>query len=264
MGFFSGNIYSASMRMETQVNVILPQDGRNYTWDQKPKTLILLHGLSDNASTWMRLSSIERYAQMYNLAVVMPEVQRSWYQDNSYGMRMFTYIAEELPKLMEKMFQVSVRREDLMIAGWSMGGYGALRCSLTFPERFSCCGALSGAYDLSYMLKCEDTLGADEMKRLREEYQAIFGENTKIPDERDIFLLIEKDKKEGKIMPNVFMSSGTSDYLYPVFQKVRKMCEENITEYHAEEYEGAHEWRVCDKAVERMLKYFLGNEKSEE
>lgn len=94
MGFFSGNIYSASMRMETQVNVILPQDGRNYTWDQKPKTLILLHGLSDNASTWMRLSSIERYAQMYNLAVVMPEVQRSWYQDNSYGMRMFTYIAD--------------------------------------------------------------------------------------------------------------------------------------------------------------------------
>lgn len=260
MSYFSGNIYSASMKMETQLHIILPQDGRNYTWAQKPKTLILLHGLSDNASTWVRLSSIERYAQMYNLAVVMPEVQRSWYQDTENGMRMFTYIGEELPRLMEHMFQVSVEREDLMIGGWSMGGYGALKCALTFPQRFSRCGAFSGAYDLSYMLGCEETLGKDTVDRLHEEYRGLFGEEANIPDVSDIFSLIEDVANSGEALPEVFMSSGTEDFMYPVFQKVRKKCEAKLPNYYAREYAGGHEWAVCDKAVADMLEYFLGEE----
>ena len=34
--------------------------------------LLLLHGLSSDATTYMRFTSIERYAEAHHLAVIMP------------------------------------------------------------------------------------------------------------------------------------------------------------------------------------------------
>ena len=104
MAFFMGTIYSKSMLQDTAFNVILPHDGRRYIWTEPPKTLILLHGLSDSAATWIRRTAIERYAERYNLAVIIPEVQRSWYQDMVYGVRAFHYIRKRFWILLKKCF----------------------------------------------------------------------------------------------------------------------------------------------------------------
>lgn len=262
MAYFSGNIYSEEMLMETQLHVILPQDGRRYIWREKPKTLILLHGLSDNASTWIRLSSIERYAEKYNLAVIMPEVQRSWYQDMVYGQKPFTYITKELPRKISKMFQVSVEREDMMVAGWSMGGYGALKCALTFPDVFSCCGALSGVYDIKALLNLSVQKNApDVLKGLEKDLGGVFGEKLIIPAEADIPSLIEERGKERESLPNIYMSCGSDDFLYPVFERIRNLCRLNLKDYFSEEFDGGHEWNVCDQAVMHMLDYFLDQKK---
>ena len=67
--------------MATHAFVVLPEYPA-----QPQNTLILLHGLSGACDTWNRRTSIERYAQKHNLAVIMPEVQRSWYTDMVYGL----------------------------------------------------------------------------------------------------------------------------------------------------------------------------------
>lgn len=260
MGYFIGNVYSSSMLMETQLQAILPQDGRRYVWDRRPRTLILLHGLSDNASTWVRLSSIERYAERYNLAVIIPEVQRSWYQDMVYGQSPYTYIAKELPQMISKLFRTATDRESLMIAGWSMGGYGALKCALSFPDSFSCCGALSGAYDLNLLINAAGTEGApDVLKGLGKDMKGIFGHEMEIPESANIEWLIKKSYGQ-KGLPDIYMSCGRQDFLYPVFDKVRMLCRSSLVKYKDEEFMGGHEWEVCDRAVEHMLDYFLGEE----
>src|SRR5690625_6332384 len=43
--------------------------------------LYLLHGLSDDCTIWERRTAIERYATAKGIAVVMPEVRRSFYAD---------------------------------------------------------------------------------------------------------------------------------------------------------------------------------------
>ena len=49
--------------------------------------LWLLHGLSDDHTIWQRRTSIERYVEALNLAVVMPAVDRSFYTDMAQGNR---------------------------------------------------------------------------------------------------------------------------------------------------------------------------------
>ena len=59
--------------------------------------LYLLHGLSDDDTIWLRRTSIERYVAPLGLAVVMPQVHRSFYTDEAYGGRFWTFVSEELP-----------------------------------------------------------------------------------------------------------------------------------------------------------------------
>jgi len=48
--------------------------------------------------------------------------------------RMWSYVTDELPKLVEAEFPVDIARQA--ITGHSMGGHGALTLALNFPERF--------------------------------------------------------------------------------------------------------------------------------
>src|SRR5688500_7662463 len=114
-----------------------------------PPVLYLLHGLSDDDTIWLRRTSIERYVAPLGLAVVMPQVHRSFYTDEHYGGRYWTFLSAELPELVGSWFQVSQRREDTFVGGLSMGGYGAVKWALRKPERFAAAASLSGALDLA-------------------------------------------------------------------------------------------------------------------
>ena len=91
------NFRSQELKRRVSVNVILPDMTKRE--EGKPiKTLYLLHGLSDNHQAWRHNSNIEVYAAKYGIAVVMPDVGRSWYTDTLWGENYFTYLTEELPK----------------------------------------------------------------------------------------------------------------------------------------------------------------------
>ena len=144
MSILRADFYSEQLTMNTSAIIMLPDDIPN----SRARVLYLLHGLSDNCTGWMRLTGIERYARERKMAVVMPEVQRSFYTDMAYGVNYFSYVAKELPQKMRKMFGFSAKREKNMIAGLSMGGYGALKCALTYPEQYFGCAAFSSACDM--------------------------------------------------------------------------------------------------------------------
>lgn len=153
MASFKGDIKSRALNMDIALNVILPYD-HPHDYSKNPcKTLWLLHGQGSSASSWMRWTSIERYAMQHGFAVIMPEVQRSFYRNTAYGMDYFTFVAEELPRLCREMFRLSDKREDNYIAGLSMGGYGALKVGLTHPEQYGTIASFSGAVDLGKMFQ---------------------------------------------------------------------------------------------------------------
>ncbi len=75
MAYISLNYHSPTIGMHQNLTVILPEDQSFFNNDitAKPlKTLMLLHGLSSDETTYMRYTSIERYANEHKLAVIMP------------------------------------------------------------------------------------------------------------------------------------------------------------------------------------------------
>src|SRR5690349_13077646 len=123
MALFECRFFSESLTLDVTAHVIVPNRGEG-----RPPfpTLWLLHGLSDDHTAWVRGTSIERHVLEMNLAVVMPAVGRSFYQDMASGPQYWKYVSEELPAAMRHFFPLSPARADNFAAGLSMGGYGAL------------------------------------------------------------------------------------------------------------------------------------------
>ncbi len=264
MSYFNGAIYSETLNMDTSLAVILPQDSR---WHrgiiplapgierrEKPRLLILLHGLTDNWIAWAHRSRIYSYAEYYDVAVVMPEVQRSFYQDMKNGMRYFSYITEELPKLTAQMFQVSVEPEDLMIAGLSMGGYGALKCGLTYPERFRAVGAFSSASDMEGFVT--DIPVRKETAGFERDVAGIFGEKTEIPEMSRLKHLTDLCVGKEKL-PGIYMACGKQDELYEQNIELKEYMKDKGLPHKWEEWDGIHDWDFWDVAIQKFLRLAL-------
>ena len=82
MALFRGDIYSHALKLDTQLCVIFPDVPFNVVSPYKEtKVLYLLHGLTDGATGWARLTNAEYLAMVNNYILIMPEVQRSFYTD---------------------------------------------------------------------------------------------------------------------------------------------------------------------------------------
>ena len=258
MAFLQMNYRSNAMNGEVAVNVILPEKAKNSLDISEGgvcpyRTLYLLHGIAGDHAIWMRKSAIERYAESYNVAVVMPGVGRSWYTDTAYGAKYLTFVAEELPLVCRSYFRgMSDQREDTFVAGLSMGGYGAVKVALTHPETFCGCGSLSGALDIS----------DDTRDRPIDEWRGIAGFDlnsvAELKDTKhDVFALAKQLIEAGKPFPKLYMWCGEQDTLLAQNDRFHAHLNDLGVEHLYETSEGDHSWRWWDLHVQDAMKYLL-------
>jgi S-formylglutathione hydrolase FrmB len=236
------------------MTVILPQNTNNQIGVNNVAkgnifpVLYLLHGCSDDHTIWTRRTSIERYVSDLGIAVVMPNVHRSFYTDMVYGYKYWTFVSEELPKIVKSFFPVSDCREDTFVAGLSMGGYGAMKLALTHPDRFAAGASLSGVMDI--------TKWADFSAQ---EYKLIFGDNPVSGTDNDLFFLADKLVKNPSIpRPKIYQCCGTEDFLYQDNVKFKNYFEKlDGFDYTYEEAPGVHSWEFWDKYIQNALKLFF-------
>lgn len=170
------SVHYRSDQLKKTVEILLTVPDCNGEF-QKPLSeypvVYLLHGLSEDASSWIRKSNVERYALERGLVLVMPSVDRSMYCDGVLGQNYFAYLTRELPGYLEKVFGLSRKREQNFIMGFSMGGFGAARAALTYPEQYAAWGSLSGLVDLMPMLFWLDDSVREEFPFLAAEAERI-------------------------------------------------------------------------------------------
>lgn len=224
------------------------------------KTLLLLHGYSGSCSDWINSSLIVDLANKYNLAVICPVGENSFYLDGlETGRKYGTYVGEELIRYARKTFGLSDKAEDTFAGGLSMGGFGAIHTGLQFHHTFSRVFALSSALIIHNVEKMKP--GADDGIANYEYYKLMFGEPSKLslsannPEE-----LVRRLMKAGDKIPAIYMACGTEDFLLEENHIFRDFLLEQGVELTYHESSGTHDFAFWNQYLEPAIMWLLGCE----
>ncbi|MAX23145.1 MAG: esterase [Phycisphaeraceae bacterium] len=257
MAFIQCDFGSDALGMACSMNVILPQKVntqigmKGVAGEGKHPTLFLLHGLSDDHTIWMRRTSIERYVAPLGLAVVMPNVHRSFYTDMAMGGKYWTFVSEELPRVARSLFHLSDKREDNFVAGLSMGGYGAMKMGLRKPEMFAAAASLSGVMDINSWINRMESEGPDRYA----EFLRVFGDkDSELRKFGDLFDAAKEVQDSAGPKPALYQACGDADFLYDQNLKFRDHLKTIGYDAVYEEDAGyGHGWDYWDITIQRVL-----------
>jgi putative tributyrin esterase len=219
--------------------------------------LYLLHGLTGDYTDWETKTRIDQYARRYRLIIVMPDAGNSWYT-NSAGNpqnKFEDYIAKDLVREIDGHYRTLKLRNDRFIGGLSMGGYGALKFGLKYPQTFSFAASFSGAQS-----PVHTGLGANSRwsKEVVDEFNEIFGA-TGNPGRVANELATIIAKADPKTAPFLYLDCGTEDALLPSNRETAAQLQKAGFRFEYRERPGRHEWPYWDHQVREMLRLLAEN-----
>lgn len=237
-------IESASLERTMPYNVIVPNgyaDKANA--ERKYPVLYLLHGLTGHYGNWADDSKLLEYSAPYDLIIVMPEGNNGWYTNamNVPADRYEDFLIKDLIPEIEGKFRARTDREGRMIAGLSMGGYGALKFGLKYPDRFALAGSFSGALDAA---RFDVKMFGSGWKVLTDSIDAVYGPmGSKTRAENDLFKMIEEIKPEtvGKL-PFIYLDCGTEDILITSNRDFATALLQKKIPHEFTQRPGKHDW----------------------
>lgn len=135
---------SAVLGRKVAVNVYLPDA---YSQGARFPVTYLLHGAGGNETEWASnggivatLDALINRGQVRPTVAVMPTTGGgTWWVDGAADRAEAAFMQELIPWV-ERQYKVATDRGSRSIGGQSMGGYGALRLALKYPDKF--CGAM--------------------------------------------------------------------------------------------------------------------------
>jgi len=222
----------------------------------------LLHGAQASAADWVDQGHVQEIAdwlikahRLPPLLIVMPEGgTNSWYIDAPDGGsgNVATAIEQDLPAYVERTWRARTDRRGRAIAGYSMGGYGALRFALMAPDRYAAAAAMSGAF---WTQVTPETQFDERIQRI---FQGAFGR----PFDARRFvaaspMTLAGAMPHGAPVPAIYLTCGTSDRFHldreqAVMAKrlaaMRIPVETALTP-------GDHDWETWSKALPAVLEF---------
>lgn len=232
-----------ALQKMTSATVILPE-GKTGPFP----VLYLLHGLSDDHTGWARRTSIERYVQDLPLIVVMPNGERGFYTDAvDVPLSAFeTNLVRDIIGFVDATFQTIPTRQGRVIAGLSMGGYGAVKLALKHPDTFCAAVSHSGALHFGSVPYTAD----NEWHR---QWIPIVGANPQGGD-NDCFALAERVSEANR--PQLRIDCGADDFLIDTNRQFHAHLDKLGYAHEYQEHPGAHNWDYWDEHIQDTLKFF--------
>jgi S-formylglutathione hydrolase FrmB len=152
----------------TGVSILLPTEW-NAEAERTWPILYLLHGATNDHTTWLEETDVEGLTEDLEAIVVMPDggeygFYSDWWDDGTGGAPMWeAYHLDELPGLLEEAYGASAVR---VVAGTSMGGFGAITYAARRPGMFRAAASFSGVLDIFSLGRLgEDVWGDREEQR---------------------------------------------------------------------------------------------------
>ena len=256
MAHLNGTFFSTSLVRPVHYTAVLCNDIQQPTADnphfKRPtKSVYLLHGYSGFDTDWFSNAPLGDLANTYNVNFFMPSGENSFYLDRpETGGKYAQFVGKEFIEYTTKTFGLSGKREDIIIGGLSMGGFGALHTALMFPETFSACLALSSALIVNGIKHM--TPGNDNPVANYDYYRLMFGDLEKLEtSDNNPEVLARKLVEKGTDIPKIYMAVGTEDFLLEPNREFKKFLEDTGIPVEYFEGPGIHDfvfWRAQLKA----------------
>lgn len=241
MGFATIHYFSHSMSRASTFQVIFPDS------PDAPRpwaVYYLLHGLSDDHTTWARRSCVERYVLGYPLMVVLPNGGRGWYTNAVEGEAFEDDLLNDVLGLVEKNFPVRARRSGRAIGGLSMGGFGAVKLALKHPDLFASADSLSGVLGL--------LRDPAEAKEISPEVPRIFGPSPTDGPEDPFRLAAEVRPRK---RPALRIICGDQDPFLESNRAFHQHLDSHDFPHEYEEPAGSHTWGFWDLQVRGSIEF---------
>ncbi len=248
---------SACLQREVSFKAILPLEkpGANGFAKRNLKTIYLLHGYSGHCTDWLSGSGIHELSLIHDMAVILPSGENSFYVDNAENETWFgQFIGKEIVEFTRALFPLSEKREDTLIGGFSMGGFGALRNGLKYPEVFGAVIALSSAL-------ITDKIGDREtdfsnMPASRTYYEKTFGSLDRLIGSDNDPKALAKKAAETKKIPDLYLACGTEDFLLNENRDFRDYLAGLGLRFTYVEGPGKHDWKFWNPHIESALDWY--------
>ncbi len=243
-------VHSKSMNRELPVLVFLPD---SYQESKKAFPVVyLLHGSGGQKLNAPLLEKdlrkannsgvrIQEVADFYSVIIVTPIVGNTYYLDapQKPEIRFATYVGEELPTFMDLKYNTISGREGRFLAGFSMGGYGAVSLLCRYPDNFSVALSRSGVMNLATGI--EDLDWDDPVENLN----IMLGDywtSKKNWHQNSCFNLINHIRDRDDIA--IVIEVGVDDFLYKTNNQFKERLDELGVPNIYSEYQGGHFWNA--------------------
>jgi len=188
------DFHTKSLARRTRMDVFIPslnlggclrnQDPEYYQNHHETYPLIIfLHGFGDNEKAWQMNTQILKLCEDKKIAACFINGENKWYLNMGPIENYDALLEEEVTDFLYGNFRCLSKERPLVIAGVSMGGYGALYHYLKHPDKYAACVALSPA------------IRPDRL------------DETRFGTLRELFLA-----NKGKAL-NIYLSVGESDFI---------------------------------------------------
>ncbi len=245
MALIQLDFQSECLHRHVQVNAYIPLDTMLMPGMEAPKgpfkTLYLLHGYTGGCYDWLASDKIGQLSQMHNIAIIMPDGENHFYVDAvRRGDRYSEFIGRELVAFTRSLFPLSDRREDTMIGGISMGGYGSLYNGMKYADTFGHIIGISPANIIHEL--ADSTEEPNNVGATRGFYESVFGDLSKANEsELSLPFLARSMKAERKEFPDIYFACGYNDMLIFANREFHRVLNELGVEHVFEEGPGTHE-----------------------
>jgi putative tributyrin esterase len=238
--------HSASLEREITYRAILP---KNHSKEKKFPVVYLLHGGVGDFREWSNDSDVAGFAEK-GLILVMPEGESS-YSTNSVDRpkdRFDDYIVKDLIADVEARFPSDPSRRA--IAGVSMGGFGAIKLALKYPELYRFVGALSPSIDVP-----SRPFSIKRVSQYRH-HAAIFGPwGSQARRENDPFVLA-RTVDPSKI-PHMYVTCGEQEGLLPSNRRFAALLAERKFQFQFHPGPGGHDWNQWNRRLPQLFAAML-------
>ena len=211
--------------------------------------LYLLHGAYGCYNDWSHKTNLDSLANKYDVIIVCPDGQDSWYFDSPIDptMQFETYVSKELVEYIDSHYRTIANRYMRAITGLSMGGHGALFLAWKHPEVFWSCGSMSGNMDITQFpdrWHIKDRLGDYESNKQRWQDHAVCN-------------LVER-LKSNVLQPaqNIIIDDGLNDIFIKNNIALHEQLVENGINHDFTVRPGRHSWDYWVNSLDYHMMFF--------